>query len=174
MTNFTLTRTHFGPNSTLGRLTVDRAPYYSPSGAPSGMIAAEQGKGKFQCYTLEDAVREIPGAPVSEYKIKGRTAIPVGSYDLVIDYSNRFKRLMPLLVGVPGFSGVRIHAGNTHEDTEGCILVGNRFETYDGHSIDWIIKESRRAFDAFFSLLSKALEAGPCRIHVVGLPGGVK
>ena len=154
MTNFVLTRTHFGPNSTLGKLIA----YGTP------LIA----------YTLEDAVREIPGMPVSEWKIKGRTAIPVGAYDLVITYSNRFKRLMPLLVDVPGFEGVRIHAGNTHEDTEGCVLVGRKWTEVQPSGLDRMVYESRPAFDAFFSLLSKALEAGPCRIQVVGLPGGAK
>ena len=149
----TLHRTKFGPNSTLGNLFVN---------APDR---------QYVFYALEDAVREIPGVPVSEWKIKGRTAIPGGSYDLVITYSNRFKRLMPLLVDVPGFEGVRIHAGNTHEDTEGCVLLGNHY--FMGplpDPRDFIIQESRAAFDAFFPLLSKALEAGPCRIQVVGLP----
>ena len=152
MTNFILTRTHFGPNSTLGKLVA----YGKP------LIA----------YTLEDAVREIPGVPVSEYKIKGRTAIPVGSYDLVITYSNRFKRLMPHILNVPGFTGVRIHAGNTHEDTEGCVLVGTGYAEAKplADGFDFRLQNSRSAFDAFFHMLSKALEAGPCRIQVVGLP----
>ena len=80
--------------------------------------------GVFLCYTLEDKVREVPGKPVSEWKIKGQTAIPRGTYKLVIDYSTRFKRDMFHILDVPGFDGIRIHSGNTDKDTEGCILLG--------------------------------------------------
>jgi len=110
-------RLHKTDNSTIGELTID---------------------GKFECYTLEDKEREF-------VKIKGETAIPTGTYKVIINESNRFKRLLPLLIAVPNFEGVRIHAGNSNHDTEGCILVGmNR-------SVDYITK-SRKAFE---SLLKK-------------------
>ncbi len=77
------------------------------------------------CWTLEDPVREIPGAPVESWKIPGRTAIPRGRYRVLMTPSPRFGgRILPILCGVPGYEGIRIHAGNTSDDTEGCILVG--------------------------------------------------
>ena len=80
--------------------------------------------GNRECFTLEDKVRQFGDRPVSEWKIAGITAIPTGTYKVIISYSNRFKKDMLQLVDVPGFEGVRIHSGNTDEDTEGCILVG--------------------------------------------------
>ena len=62
------------------------------------------------------------------YKVKGRSAIPEGRYAVVISFSPKFKQWLPILLGVPKFEGIRIHAGNTSEDTEGCILVGKNRE----------------------------------------------
>ena len=72
--------------------------------------------GEYFCDTLEDAVRPE--------KIKNETAIPAGTYDVILNMSNRFKKILPLLLKVPNYEGVRIHSGNTKEDTSGCILVG--------------------------------------------------
>ena len=80
-------------------------------------------------YTCEDIDRHLETNP--EEKIKGMSAIPRGKYQVVLSYSNRFKKIMPELLLVPGFSGVRVHGGNTAEDTEGCILVGEQ-RTSDG------------------------------------------
>lgn len=80
--------------------------------------------GEREYYTVEDTVRERPGEPVSAWKIQGITAIPAGEYNVIITMSARFKRMMPLLENVPGFTGVRIHGGNTAENTDGCIVVG--------------------------------------------------
>ena len=80
-------------------------------------------------YICEDADRELEEFP--ERKIPGETAIPRGRYHLTTSFSNRFQRVMPLIEDVPGFSGVRIHGGNTAADTEGCPLLG-RTRTAEG------------------------------------------
>ena len=109
-------------NSTIGELKVD---------------------GKFECYTLEDKEREV--------KIKCETAIPKGTYKVIINQSNRFKKLLPLLLNVPNFEGVRIHPGNTNHDTEGCILVGrNKSKDFIG--------QSRKAFESLFARMKVAKE----------------
>lgn len=74
--------------------------------------------GQFFCDTLEDKVR-----PFGE-KVFGETAIPSGIYKVVLTRSERFKRVLPLLLNVPDFEGIRIHGGNTAVDTHGCLLVG--------------------------------------------------
>ena len=76
---------------------------------------------QYFCDTLEPTWRDYKGGA---YKVKGRSAIPEGRYAVVISYSKRFQAWLPILLGVPKFEGVRIHAGNTADDTEGCILVG--------------------------------------------------
>jgi hypothetical protein len=78
--------------------------------------------GRCFCDTLEDTVRVL--GKNGEGKIFGETAIPEGTYKIVITYSQRFKCKLPLLVDVPFFTGIRIHAGNSASDTHGCILVG--------------------------------------------------
>ena len=94
--NLKLKREDFTEDSTIGKLYINDV---------------------FHCFTLEDKVRDT--------KIQNITAIPAGKYEVIISYSNRFKQMMPLLLNVPNFQGVRIHWGNYSKDTEGCILVGN-------------------------------------------------
>lgn len=110
--------------------------------------------GEWECWTLEDPVREGP-------KIPGMTAIPYGAYRVDITFSNRFQQMMPLLLDVPNFSGVRIHAGNFAKDTEGCPLVGQlRFATSVG--------KSRAAYDVLFPKLKAAKSRGePISIEIV-------
>jgi hypothetical protein len=104
------------------------------------------------CFTLEDVIRELPGVPVSQWKVPGATAIPEGTYKVVLTPSWKFKTLMPELLDVPGFDGIRIHAGNTSLDTEGCILVGMQTEG------DTIVS-SRPAFSFVFDRLMDCQEA---------------
>ena len=84
--------------------------------------------GVYFCDTLEDTDRGLKDTmQVNEIlakKRKGITAIPTGKYDVILTFSPRFKRVLPLLLSVKGYEGVRIHAGNTNKDTEGCLLVG--------------------------------------------------
>lgn len=75
--------------------------------------------------TLEDTVRPLKCAAD---KVPGKTAIPAGYYRVIVTYSPKFKRQMPLLCNVPYFEGVRIHAGNTAEDSSGCILCGRKWK----------------------------------------------
>ena len=98
-------------NLTLGR---------GPSSAKS-TIGELDINGVRECYVLEDVDRFLEKGGI---KIPGRTAIPRGIYRIILDWSDRFKCLMFLLVDVPGFTEVRIHAGNTAENTEGCLLTG--------------------------------------------------
>lgn len=101
--------------------------------------------GKYFCFSLEDTVR------LSGVKVQNKTAIPFGTYEVIIDYSNRFKMPMPHILNVPDFEGIRIHAGNTDKDTDGCILLGMT------KSKDFI-GESRLAFNTFFPFLEEALK----------------
>lgn len=104
------------------------------------------------CYTLEDVVRERPGIPVAQWKIHGSTAIPEGTYRLELTPSARFNALMPQLIDVPGFTGIRIHTGNTFAQTEGCLLVG--LET-DGREVT----RSRPAYSFLFDRLMECEQA---------------
>lgn len=82
--------------------------------------------GVFMYHTLEDEEREVEDQDVLEWKIPTLTCIPRGRYEIIYHQSPRFKRKLPLLVDVAGFSYVLIHSGNKAADTEGCILVGMR------------------------------------------------
>ncbi len=104
----------------------------------------------YECYTLEDEDRFLENGGE---KIYGETAIPRGLYQVVIDQSQRFRRLLPRLLDVPHFEGIRIHSGNTDADTQGCILVG----TVRG---DQRVLNSRVAFDKLFAKLQRAYDDG--------------
>lgn len=105
---------------------------------------------QFECFVLEDKDRGLlqsnPLSVIQEHKVYGKTAIPKGTYDVVISFSNRFKQYLPLLVNVPAFEGVRIHPGNYATDTEGCLLPGLTM------SRD-MVQQSKKAFTALFNKL---------------------
>ena len=102
------------------------------------------------CDTLEPTWRDYANGA---YKVKGRSAIPEGRYAVVISYSPKFKQWLPILLGGPEFNrkwqGIRIHAGNTSEDTEGCILVGKNREV--GKVLDsriWVHRLKQKIVEA--------------------------
>lgn len=130
---------------------------------PSRTISTFQYGGK-SIFTLEDTDRnlkqDMPLAGIKAIKVPGKTAIPYGRYEVGISYSNRFKKLMPIIFNVPGFSGIRIHSGNTEEDTEGCPLVGL------SRSTDTVL-QSRIAYSRFFEWLQKTLKTEKVWLNVV-------
>jgi hypothetical protein len=102
------------------------------------------------CDTLEPTWRDYANGA---YKVKGRSAIPEGRYAVVISWSPKFKQWLPILLGGPEFNrkwqGIRIHAGNTAKDTEGCILVGKNREV--GKVLDsrkWLYELKQRIVEA--------------------------
>jgi hypothetical protein len=129
-----LTRTIRTGRSTIGELTID---------------------GVFECFVLEDKDRGLmQSMPVSELlakKIKTRTAIPSGRYEIVISFSNRFQKMLPLLLNVPAYEGIRIHPGNTDAHTEGCLLPGKT------KSPDFV-GSSKAAFTALFDKIKAAIQ----------------
>lgn len=74
--------------------------------------------GVYFCDTLENTVR------TEGIKIPNETAIPYGKYKVIVNFSPKFKRLLPRLLEVPMFDGILIHRGNSVVDTSGCILIG--------------------------------------------------
>ena len=105
---------------------------------------------RYFCDTLEPTWRDYANGA---YKVKGRSAIPEGRYAVVISFSPKFKAWLPILLGGPEFNrkwqGIRIHAGNTSEDTEGCILVGKNREV--GKVLDsriWVHRLKQKIVEA--------------------------
>lgn len=101
--------------------------------------------GNYFCDSIEDNVRDLKSA---KDKVYSKTAIPQGSYNVIWDYSERFKKTMPHILEVPYFEGVRIHSGNTAEDSAGCIILGMNI-------IKGAVLNSRETIDRFNKLLYK-------------------
>jgi hypothetical protein len=119
----------------------------------------------FYCYTLEDADRGLKKSmslkTIQKTKIYAATAIPYGIYEVSVTMSPRFKRIMPEVLGVPGFAGIRIHGGNTHLNSEGCILVAkSRFLDKPNPTIakikNWILGSMEK--DLTQKLVGKSIE----------------
>jgi hypothetical protein len=122
-------RTEYTRNSTVSKLSVDN---------------------KVIGWGLEDVVRSAKSK-----KVWGQTAIPTGRYQCVITWSPKFKRKMPLLLGVPGYEAIRIHWGNDENASEGCLLVG---KSYDMKHPDWI-SQSRDMFNTLYPMIESAINA---------------
>lgn len=84
--------------------------------------------GEYFSDTIEDKDRLIKQTDsldkIKKAKVYAETAIPTGTYNIVVNQSPKFKRLLPRLLDVPGFEGILIHRGNTAKDSAGCIIVG--------------------------------------------------
>ena len=108
---------------------------------------------EYFCDTLEDKDRNLTNdmslADVLNIKVYGRTAIPIGTYKVTITYSPKFKTNLPLINDVIGYSGIRIHQGNTHNNTSGCILVGE-------NKIKGQLINSKNTLSKLLSILSNA------------------
>lgn len=135
-----LKRVNSNETSTLGELYID---------------------GVFFSNTMEDTDRNLNQfqsiEEIKRLKIHGLTAIPTGTYEVIVSYSNRFQMYLPLLLSVPGYDGIRMHPGNKAEDTEGCILPGVKLN-------DNFVTKSRITFASLFSKLKQA--ATKEKIHI--------
>ena len=123
-----VTRRRFADNYTAGDMRVD---------------------GQHYCNTIEPHRIDW----TREKKVKGKTAIPEGTYRIEIGVSKKFGQRMPYVMSVPQFSGVMIHPGNSFRDTAGCIIVGNEF-------VPGIVKNSREFFTALFRRIDYAIAKG--------------
>lgn len=137
----TLKRIALRPTYTIGKLYIDDA---------------------YFCDTLEDTVRDINKSGKfddGEQKIKGKTAIPYGTYEIKWTYSPRFKKYTPQLMNVPSFEGIRVHAGNTSADTEGCLILGENKQVGK-------VLNSRATINKFYPIIKEACSNGKVTIEI--------
>lgn len=111
--------------------------------------------GEYFCDTIEDTDRGLDNSmaesDIKQLKVYGETAIPTGIYPVTITYSPKYKKMMPLISNVKGYSGIRIHSGNTSKDTEGCLIVGKNKEVGK-------VLESRVTYNALYKRLVQTKE----------------
>lgn len=137
----TLKRIALRPTYTIGKLYIDDA---------------------YFCDTLEDTVRDTNKSGKfdnGEQKIKGKTAIPYGTYEIKWTYSPRFKKYTPQLMNVPSFEGIRVHAGNTSADTEGCLILGENKQV-------GMVLNSRATINKFYPIIKEACSNGKVTIEI--------
>lgn len=136
-----LKRIALRPTYTIGKLYIDDA---------------------YFCDTLEDTVRDTNKSGKfdnGEQKIKGKTAIPYGTYEIKWTYSPRFKKYTPQLMNVPSFEGIRVHAGNTSADTEGCLILGENKQVGK-------VLNSRATINKFYPIIKEACSNGKVTIEI--------
>ena len=119
--------------------------------------------GEYFCDTLEDKVRDLNKNGVfdnGEKKIYGQTAIPYGTYNVKWTYSNKFKKYMPLIENVPSFAGIRIHAGNSSADTQGCVLV------VENKAVGKVLN-SKNTVNKLYPIIEKACKNDSVTIEII-------
>ena len=137
----TLKRIALRPTYTIGKLYIDDV---------------------YFCYTIEDTVRDINKNGKfdnGEKKVHSKTAIPYGTYEIKWTYSPRFKKYTPQLMNVPSFEGIRIHAGNTSADTEGCLILGENKQVGK-------VLNSRATINKFYPIIKEACSKGKVTIEI--------
>jgi len=110
-----------------------------------------------ECYILEDCDRGLTElmqiSEIEKLKVYGETCIPYGRYEVVVTMSNRFKRELPLLLDVKGYTGIRIHVGNSDLDSHGCLLPCKQIVKDKG-------LQSTPAFNQLFEKIKTAKSRG--------------
>lgn len=137
----TLKRIALRPTYTIGKLYIDDV---------------------YFCDTIEDTVRDLNKNGKfdnGEKKVHSKTAIPYGTYEIKWTYSPRFKKYTPQLMNVPSFEGIRIHAGNTSDDTEGCLILGKNKQVGK-------VLNSRATINKFYPIIKNACSNGKVTIEI--------
>lgn len=137
----TLKRIALRPTYTIGKLYIDDV---------------------YFCDTIEDTVRDLNKNGKfdnGEKKVHSKTAIPYGIYEIKWTYSPRFKKYTPQLMNVPSFEGIRIHAGNTSADTEGCLILGKNKQVGK-------VLNSRATINKFYPIIKNACYNGKVTIEI--------